>query len=104
MELVRWNDRYVLELFNFLMEQREDDFAVRALEFVTIRLMILSDQHFKPVHYPYASLTQPLEAPQFAIQALATQLNRAVLILVHLQCRKQSIKFDHFLRLLVKID
>ena len=65
-ELVRGNDRYVFELFDFLMEKRVDDFTVGAIEFVSICLVILSDQHCKPVHYSNASLAQLLEAPQLA--------------------------------------
>ena len=63
-ELVRWNDRYVFELFNFLMEQSEDDFAVGAIKFVSICLVILGDQHCKPVHYSNAPLAQLIEALQ----------------------------------------
>ena len=96
-ELVRGNDRYVLKLFDFLMEQREDDFAVGAIEFVSICLMILGDQYCKPVHYSNASLAQLLEAPQLVSKALISQLNRTVLILVHLQRGKQCFKFDNLI-------
>ena len=65
-ELVRGNDRYVLKLFDFLMEKRKDDFAAGAIEFVSICLMILGDQHCKPVHYSNTSLAQLPEAPQLA--------------------------------------
>ena len=78
------------------MEQSVNDFTVGALKFVAIGLVILGNQHCKPVHNANASLAQFLEAWQLVPKALTRQLNRAVLILMHLQRGKQRVKLDYF--------
>ena len=63
---------------------------------MAVGILILGDQHSKPIHNANAPLTQLIEAWQSFSVAFICHENGAVIILVHFQCRKQSFESDNF--------